>query len=183
MCWSSSHFERSYLHPKVYAEGGGMNRRLVALLLLPLTFVSSLPRSVCACRDHGNHGWLLDGAETQHPCCCCDGCFFSIIRDWDSAFSQRFLPPSCCNVDESPTSEDSEQVRKQTCCRKFVFPELRLLKAKSETVELNRALEEVAVLASVHCDPLNSTLSGYSTGPPLQRQVDATALKSQVLRI
>lgn len=161
-----------------------MNRRLVAVLLLPLTFVSSLSRSVCACRDEGNQSSFLDTPSTPRHCgCCCGGFHLALICDWFGASTEGSFPRSCCEVDESSASDDSEQLGKQSCCRKIVIPEPRLLKAKSETVELNRAFDVLAFLVSAHYDTASSIRSEHSTGPPLQRHGDATALKSQVLRI
>lgn len=161
-----------------------VSRRLVALLLLPLTLFNSFPCSVCACRDQGKQSSLLDSESTPRDCgCCCGGFHLALICNWFGAATEGSIPQSCCEVDESPASDDSEQLGKQSCCRKIVTPEPRLLKAKSETVELNRAFDVLAFLVSAYYHTGSSIRSEHTTGPPLQRHGDAMALKSQVLRI
>jgi hypothetical protein len=143
-----------------------------------------LPRSVCACLDQANQSSFLDPQSTPRDCGCCrDGLGLALICAWFGASTEGSFPRSCCEVDEDSTSDDSEQLNRQSCCRKIVVPEPRLLKAKSVPVDLHRAFDVLAVLSSAPCDTRSSIHSEYFTGPPLQGHVDATTLKSQVLRI
>jgi hypothetical protein len=160
-----------------------VHRRLLVALLLPLTIVSSIPCSVCACRDQAISGSGNPGGWEQGCCCCCGGHQLAAMCAWFGVFPQSVHSRSCCELDEEASGDSSGQPTERRCCRRFLIPEPRLLQADSLAVDSFWDSEAVFSLNRDEFSFVISSLSGHSIGPPLRPHAAAAALTSQVLQI
>lgn len=161
-----------------------MYRRLLVALLLPLTVVSSIPHSVCACRDQAISSSGIPGGGGQRGCgCCCGSHQLAAICAWFGAFPQSGHSRSCCELGDVASIDNAEQSCERKCCRRFVMPEPRQLQAELLMVNSFWDSDAVFGLASDDFNSVTPSHSGHSTGPPLRQHAAATVLKSQVLRI
>lgn len=161
-----------------------MYRRLLVALLLPLTIVSSIPFSVCACREQAISSSGIPGSWGQGGCgCCCGSHQLAAICAWFGVFPQSVDSRSCCELGEDASIDDAEQSCERKCCRRFVMPEPRQLQAELLSVDSFWDSEAVFSLNRDEFSFVISSLSGHSIGPPLRPHAAAAALTSQVLQI